>query len=140
MLINEKEIEIKGKKFFISKLPATVGREILLKYPSSNIPKIGDYEVSKDVMLKLMSFVGVSHGEGILELKTEELVNNHITNAEQLILLEKEMFKYNFDFFTNGDASAFFQGLEKVVTQKGIGILTTLLDKLSPAEKQRSKS
>lgn len=140
-MIEEKEIEVRGRKYIISKLPATVGREVLFKYPTSNIPKIGDYQASNDIMLKLMSYVAVLNNEGQkIELKTQALIDNHIPDAESLILLEKEMFKYNFDFFQNGNASHFFQELEKRATQKGIKILTTLLERLSQAGKQPSKS
>lgn len=140
-MIDEKEIEVRGRKYIISKVPATVGREILFKYPTSNIPKIGDYAASQDIMLKLMSYVQAVTPEGNrIELKTQTLVDNHIPNAETLILLEKEMFNYNFDFFHDGNASAFLNGLEKRATTKGIEILTTLLERLSQAGKQPSKS
>jgi len=140
-MINEKDIEIRGKKFVISKLPATVGREVLFLYPTSNIPKVGDYGKSQEVMLKLMSYVGVRLENGdVLQLKTKELVDNHVPDAETLILLEKEMFAYNYDFFQNGNASTFFQELEKRATKKGIEMLTTLLGRLSQAAKQPSES
>lgn len=50
MLIKPKEITVidsdrEEHTFIISRLPATIGREILAKYPLSNAPKIGDYEV-----------------------------------------------------------------------------------------------
>ena len=140
-MIQPKEISINGKKFIISKLPATVGREVLFLYPTSNLPKVGDYKASQDIMLKLMSYVAVETADGTqVELKTQALVDNHIPNAETLILLEKEMFAYNFDFFTNGNASNFLKALEKRATQKGIGMLTTLLERLSQAGKQPSKN
>lgn len=138
-MIEPKEVEVRGRKYIISKLPATVGREVMFMYPTSNIPKVGDYPSSQKIMLKLMSYVAVVLPDGReLQLTTEDLVNNHIPNAETLLMLEKEMFKYNFDFFQNGNASTFLQELEKRATQKGIGILTTLLERLSLAEKQRS--
>lgn len=140
-MIEEKEIEVKGRRYIISKVPATVGREILFKYPTSNIPKIGDYAASNDIMLKLMSYVAAITPDGNrVELKTQSLVDNHVPNAESLILIEKEMFKYNFDFFQNGNASDFLTALEKRATTKGIEILTTLLERLSQGEKQPSKS
>lgn len=140
-MIEPKEISVNGKKFIISKLPATVGREVLFLYPTSNIPKVGDYKASQDIMLKLMSYVAVETADGKqVELKTQALVDNHIPNAETLILLEKEMFAYNFDFFTNGNASNFLKALEKRATQKGIEMLTTLLERLLQAGKQPSKN
>ena len=138
-MIDEKEIEVRGRKYIISKVPATVGREILFKYPTSNIPKIGDYSASNEIMLKLMSYVAaITPDGGRIELKSQALVDNHVPNAETLILLEKEMFKYNFDFFQNGNASDFLTMLEKRTTAKGTEILTTLLAHLSQVEKQPS--
>ena len=138
-MIQEKEIEIRGKKYIISKLPATVGREVLFKYPTSNIPKVGDYNVSQEIMLKMLSYVQVELPDGnLLALKTQALVDNHVPNAETLILLEKEMFMYNFDFFQDGTASAFLAALEKRAIQKGSEILTTLLGQLSHQVKQPS--
>ena len=140
-MIQEKDVEIRGKKYVISKLPATVGREVLFLYPTSNLPKVGDYGKSQEVMLKLLSYVGIRLENGdVLQLKTRELVDNHVPDAESLLLLEKEMFAYNYDFFQNGEASTFFQKLEKLATKKGIEMLTTLLGRLSQAEKQPSKS
>lgn len=138
-MIEPKEVIVKGKKFTISKLPATIGREVLFKYPTSNMPKIGDYATSNEIMLKLMQYVAVEMPDGnLLELKTESLVNNHVESAEMLLLLEKEMFKYNFDFFQNGNASTFLTELERKATEKGIGILTSLLERLSQVAKQPS--
>lgn len=138
-MIEPKEIEIKGKKYIISKLPATVGREVLFKYPTSNIPKIGDYNSSQEIMLKLLSYVAVVLDDGRqIELNTQSLVDNHVPNAQTLILLEKEMFMYNFDFFQDGTASAFLAALEKRAIQKGSEILTTLLGQLSHQVKQPS--
>lgn len=138
-MIEPKEIEVRGKKYIISKLPATVGREVLFKYPTSNIPKIGDYAVSQEIMLKLMSYVSVVMPDGSeLPLSTQTLVDNHVPSAEALILLEREMFMYNYDFFQNGNASAFLNALEKRAMEKGSEILTTLLARLSQAAKQPS--
>lgn len=102
-MIQEKSITIGTKEYIISKLPATVGREILFLYPTSNIPKIGDYGKSQEIMLKLMSYVQVQVEDKLIPLNTESLVNNHVPNAETLLLLEKEMFKYNFDFYKRKD-------------------------------------
>lgn len=140
-MIEEKEIEVRGRKYIISKVPATVGREILFKYPTSNIPKVGDYGQSQEIMLKLLSYVAAVTPEGQrIELKTQTLVDNHVPNAETLILLEKEMFSYNFDFFHDGNASNFLKALEKRATSKGIEMLTTLLERLSQTGKPHSKS
>ena len=92
-----------------------------------------------EIMLKLMSYVSVVMPDGSeLPLSTQTLVDNHVPSAEALILLEREMFMYNYDFFQNGNASAFLNALEKRAMEKGSEILTTLLARLSQAAKQPS--
>ena len=89
--------------FILSKFPAIAGREIVSKYPVSNIPKLGDYAVSEEVMLKLMSYVSVDTGTGApLPLSTRALVDNHAGDWETLARLEKAMLEYNCSFFGNG--------------------------------------
>ncbi|HFW7071219.1 TPA: hypothetical protein ACIC9P_002468 [Morganella morganii] len=101
MLIKPKEVQIKDvdgieKAFVISRLPAVTGREILAKYPLSNAPKIGDYEVSKEAMLKMMAYVCAVADDGEeIPLRTQTLIDNHVPDGESLIRLELEMLKYN---------------------------------------------
>ena len=63
-MIEPKEITVetqKGEKrvYILSKFPAVQGREIIAKYPLSAMPKLGDYAVNEETMLKLMAFVAV---------------------------------------------------------------------------------
>ena len=114
MLIKPKEITVidsdrQQHTFIISRLPATIGREILAKYPLSNAPKIGDYEVSKEAMLKMMAYVAVEKEGQEIYLKTSTLIDNHVPDGEALIRLELEMLKYNTSFFGNGGSQNFLQ-------------------------------
>lgn len=116
MLIKPKEITVidsdrQQHTFIISRLPATIGREILAKYPLSNAPKIGDYEVSKEAMLKMMAYVAVEKEGQEIYLKTSTLIDNHVPDGEALIRLELEMLKYNTSFFGNGGSQNFLQYL-----------------------------
>ena len=141
-MIEEKKVEIDGKEFVISKLPATVGREILYKYTSAgkNILTDGSYAVSEEVMLKLMSYVGVYVDNRLVEFKTAEIINNHVKSAMTLLKLEKEMWSYNFDFFTPDKISTFFSKLNDLMEHKTTEILTDLLGKLSQTAKQVTKN
>lgn len=136
-MIQPKEIIINDKEFTISKVPATVGREILFLYPVSNIPKIGDYPHSEEAMMKFMSYVAVKKPDGsLLQLSTKALIDNHVPDAITLVKLEYEMFKYNFDFFFNTDASTFYQKFEQTAMEKATKMLTGLLEQLSKMGKQ----
>lgn len=135
-LLQPKEIEINGKTYRISKFPATVGREIVAKYPVSNMPKLGDYKVSEEVMLKLMSYVEVVLPERSIRLSTQDLVNNHVPDWEALAQLEWEMLSYNCSFLTNGKSLSFFEKLARLAEQKISEILTASLGKSSVRAKQ----
>lgn len=135
-LLQPKEIDINGKTYRISKFPATVGREIVAKYPVSNMPKLGDYKVSEEIMLKLMSYVEVVLPDRSIRLSTQELVNNHVPDWEVLAQLEWEMLSYNCSFLTNGKSLSFFEKLAHLAEQKISEILTASLGKSSARAKQ----
>lgn len=138
-LIQPQEIEVKSKRFTISKFPATVGREIIYKYPLSNAPKLGDYAVSHETMLKLMQYVETTTPDGnSVRLTSEALVNNHITDWEMLALLEKEMLVYNCSFFQDGRALSFLTGLIALLEPKTTATSTNSSAKSSPAAAQPS--
>ena len=140
MLIEPKEITItyEGEelKFNISKFPATVGREIISKYPIANMPKLGDYAISQETMLKLMKYVERVYPDRVQELSNETLINNHIPSWEVLAKLEVMMIEYNCSFFRNGKALDFLKKSMSLAEPKIIEMLTALSGKSSQAEKQ----
>lgn len=142
MLIDPKEITINYEgeelKFNISKFPATVGREIISKYPVANMPKIGDYAVSQETMFKLMKYVERVYPDRVQPLENEALINNHVPSWEVLVRLEAEVINYNCSFFRNGKAYDFLKNSMSLAQPKIIEILTALSGKLSQAEKQPS--
>ncbi|ENN8374933.1 hypothetical protein [Providencia rettgeri] len=143
MLIKPKEVAIKDvdgveKLFIISRLPATVGREILAKYPLSNAPKIGDYEVSKEAMLKMMAYVCVVVEGDEIPLKTQTLIDNHVPDGESLIRLELEMLKYNTSFFGGDGNSGFLHYLLSKVSGSLPSIIKTLMDSLQSSSVKTS--
>lgn len=131
--------EIDGKVFVLSKFPAVAGREIVAKYPLSGMPKLGDYKVNEDTMLKLMAFVGVRLDNGtVLPLSTRALVDNHVPSWETLAKVEWAMMEYNCSFFGNGRASTFFDGIAQKLPSMITSILTDLSLQLSAKSKQPS--
>lgn len=140
-MIDPKEITIEYEgeelKFNISKFPATVGREIISKYPTSNMPNIGNYQVSEETMLKLMSYVERVYPDRVQALTNKALVDNHIPSWEVLCKLEVMMIDYNCSFFRNGKALDFLKKLMSLAEPKIIEILTALSGKLSAPAKQR---
>lgn len=100
--------ELNGHRYNIGKWPATVGREIMVKYPLSNLPKIADYGLSEETMLKLMRHVEAILPDGRpMRLETKALIDNHVPDWETLIQIEYASMRHNCSFFRNGKASHF---------------------------------
>lgn len=116
-LIKPKEITVKDsdgdeKTFIISKIPAVDAREVLSKYPTANIPKVGEYRTSEDAMMLMLRYVAVPiEGREPIKLTSKALINNHVVDGEQLMRLELEMLQYNTSFFGKGGNSDFLGGL-----------------------------
>jgi len=138
-------IEAQGgiqKTYIISKFPAVAGREIVCKYPLSGMPKLGEYKVNEETMLKLMSYVAVKPGGGKepIRLQTMELVDNHVPDWEALSKIEMEMMGYNCSFFQNGKISSFLDGIKATAQQLISSTLTDSLAQLLQTAKQHSES
>lgn len=128
-LIEPKSITLKKSgEFLISKLPCLVGREVLVKYPVSLVPKIGDYATSEEMCIRLMSFVEKVTPQRNIRLSDATLINQHVAPGGEIWLLEKEMLMYNFDFLEDGTASAFLEMWKSKAESKATKILTNLLD------------
>lgn len=135
-LIKPQSVKVKDRdgiehSFVISRLPATVGREILAKYPVANVPKLGDYGTSTEAMLLMMKYVAKEREDGtMLRLSTQALIDNHVPDGEALIRLELEMLKYNTSFFGLAGNSDFVGSLlQKYLPQ----VIKTLMDSLPPS-------
>lgn len=144
-MIKPKEIEITTsdgvvKRFVISRVPASVGREIAFKYLPSGTPKVGDYATNEEMAYKLLSYVSVVMDSGELRLSNKALVDNHCEDWETQIKLEKEMLTYNFSFFRDGKVSGFLDLIVREASKSSTEMLTTFLPRLLQAVKQASKS
>lgn len=143
-LIKPKDVKVKDidgveKSFVVSRFPAVAGREIIAKYPLSAMPKLGDYAVNEETMLKGMAYVGVETVPGeLLMLSSRTLVDNHVTDFEQLMRLEAEVIGHNTSFFSNGKTSLFFAGFGKNMREWITSTLTGLLVESLQAAKQRT--
>lgn len=143
MLIEPKEAQIvtqKGetKTYILSKFPAIAGREIVMQYPVSAMPRIGDYGVNQEVMLKLMAFVAVDMPQGHLALNSKTLVDNHVPDWETLAKLEAAMMEYNCSFFQNGKISSLLEGIEAKAQALILSMLTDLSAQSSVQAKPQS--
>ena len=123
----------KERTYILSKFPAVQGREIISKYPISAMPKLGDYAINEETMLKLMNYVAVETAKGVKQrLSTMELVNNHVPEWETLAKIEVEMIQYNCSFFLRDKALTFLDVLIQTATDRISSILTDSLAPSSP--------
>lgn len=122
--------------YVISKLPATVAREVITQYPLSAIPKLGDYARNEELMLKMMRYAGVANkgpnGDDLV-FRTRELIDNHVPDFETLARLEMAMLEKNCSFFARGKASNFLGSLVEKVQAL---ITSTLTDSLRALSKK----
>lgn len=129
----------KERNFILSKFPAIQGREIIAKYPISNMPKVGDYNVSEETMCKLMAFVAVDIGTKtdpvIQPLSQRTLIDNHVGDWETLAKLEMAMMEYNCSFFRNGRISDFLNDFALKSLPKILETLMASLGQSSQAER-----
>lgn len=146
-MLQPKEIRIKTQAgdervYILSKFPAIAGREIVAKYPLSAVPKLGDYAVNEETMLKLMGYVGVPI-EGRAEplrLTTRALIESHVPEWETLARVEVAMMEYNVSFFGNGRTLGSFEGIARKALGWIVQTLTDSLPQSSAPGKPRSKS
>lgn len=145
MFLEEKEIEItaddKTKKFIISKFPAVAGREIITQYIATLLQKLEDYKKNEAVMFMLMRYVQAVDANGNkIELKTRELIDNHIPSWEMGMLLEKEVMEYNCSFFRSGKILALLKDFAPIIKQSLSKTLTDSSEQLSAKEKLLSEN
>ncbi len=141
MLLEPKILNIDGKDFILSKFPAIAGREIVTQYPLTGLPKIGEYKVNEEIMIKLMSYVGVDIGTSApLQLTTRALIDNHVPSWETLAKIEWEMLDYNVSFLADGRISTFLQDIAQTIPEWITKILIKLSEQSSQAEKPVLKS
>lgn len=129
------------RTYILSKFPAVAGREIVTKYPVSNIPKLGEYQQSEEVMLKLMAFIASVASDGTqVALTTRALVDNHVPDWETLAKLEWSQLEYNTSFFGKGLNSDFFENFSQKAVTWISKTLTPLLVTSLQAAKPPSKN
>lgn len=109
-----KTVEVKDSKgnviekqdFYISKFPAVLGREIMMRYSVTMAHLNDEYDANAEVMRKIMRFARVELPDGRkVALESETLINNHVKSGEMLQALENAILAHNFSFFRDGEPS-----------------------------------
>ena len=101
-LIDKKDIEIEGRKYFISKIPAVQAQRMFLAgFGSLNNKTMGGLPPA--LMDELLSYCGAYNGNGAeVQFLNDGVINMSVTDVFDLIQLEHEMVRYNFSFLFDG--------------------------------------
>lgn len=146
-LLNPKSVEVtdrNGNKcsYIIGQFPAITGREIAAKYPTSIAAlakqwEENQYGENEKIMLKAMSFVDRVLDDGsTIRLTTAALVDNHVSDAEALMRLERELLEHNFSFFEKFTRSISSGGIVQNMLKLITSTLTASLQRSSQQDKQ----
>ncbi len=125
MLIEPKDVQIDGKTFVISKLPATVAVEIMMRSAGNAIPKAGDFATIEAMMLKTMCYVAIKRaGIPDLTLSSRELIDNHCPNWTTYMKVLEGMRGYNNLFLIQENLLTFLERIIATLPAKIRSILT----------------
>ena len=138
-MIEPKEITLNNKKFIISKIPAFDGMEIIMNLTKSPLTK--DVSLALDTILKLVSYSAAFDANGNkIMLASKDLANSHVSDWEMLRDLAMSMAEYNCSFFPKGGLLNFLRESVKNTKHNFALMLTSLLQRLSVAEKPHSEN
>ena len=106
MATKTKIVQIDGRNYRISELPLMVARDVMFNYPTTLLPKIGNYGENERLFKLLMKYVEVQpepdkNPDWWIRLDTEESINQNVS-AKGVIQLEKEVIDFSTDFFSSG--------------------------------------
>ena len=106
MATKTKIVQIDGRNYRISELPLMVSRDVMFNYPTTLLPKIGNYGENERLFKLLMKYVEVQpepdkNPDWWIRLDTEESINQNVS-AKGVIQLEKEVIDFSTDFFSSG--------------------------------------
>lgn len=105
-LIDKEDVEIEGKKFFISRIPAVQAQRLFLAGFSafSNMNMSG---LPPAMMEELLSYCGTYNGEGAeVQFINADVINMFITDMFVLLSLEHAMVRKNYSFLFDGRGEA----------------------------------
>lgn len=121
--LEKKEVEILGKKFLVSKMPAIQGQQAF----GAVMREVGiDGDMAMTFLsvptgLMLTEYAAYKDGESWVALDSEFVVNSACESIKQLQMLHAEMIRYNFDFLFDGSLQKLLGALKpKSTTQEGI--------------------
>ena len=105
LLIEEKEVELAGKKFIISKFKAFIGVEIMTQVPQLSLHTTftGKYPELQRLMVETLKHAAIVMEDGKkVQFETKEQIEAHCSPAD-VVFLQKEIWGYNVENFPIAD-------------------------------------
>jgi hypothetical protein len=128
MPLETKVIEINGKTFVLSKIPATVAVEIMAKGGIAVTLQRGEYNMMEAMMIKSMNYVAIRRpGIPDLLLSSRELIDNHCVDYKTYLAVLEALREYNEGFFIQGSLSSFCENHIQTLPGKIIEMLSRSL-------------
>lgn len=103
MATKTKIVQIDGRNYRISELPTLVARDVMMNYPLTLLPKVGNYGENERLFKLLMKHVEVQpepdkNPDWWIRLDTEDSINQNVS-AKGVLELEKEVIDFQQIFF-----------------------------------------
>lgn len=131
--------EGRDRKFILSKMPAWDGMEIMSRLPASIIagalPKISDFDIIRELQIKIMKYIAVEINGKPLPLSTQALIDNHCGDWECFARLLAAEVQYNNSFFREGTALNFLKDIARQYLAK----ISEMLTQYSALSSQQTK-
>lgn len=104
-LIDKEDVEVGGRKYFISRIPSIQAQRLFLAGFGALNNKM--MSLPPAMMEELLSYCGTYNGEGQeVQFVNPDIINMFVTDMFDLIQLEHEMVRKNFGFLFDGRGEA----------------------------------
>lgn len=115
-LLNKQDIEIDGKKYFISSIPALQAQRMLLKafgaLTNGNIANL-----PPELLEELLSYAGAYNPNGAeVQFMDEEIIGMMVSDPAVLMEIEARMVEKNFGFLADGRLNRVVERLSRALT------------------------
>lgn len=95
--MEEKIVELEGKKVSVKPAPATVGYDVALRYREA-IDKKETVKI-QDCLYELLKFCELDLGDGrMVKLDNKQIINQHFHKPQTLLALQSATMEVNFGF------------------------------------------
>lgn len=102
--MEEKVVELEGKRVIVKPAPATVGYDIALRYRDAmgDEQNKGDPEELQKCLYGLLKYAELDLGDGrMVKLDNKMIIDQHFKRPQSLIALQKATVEVNFGFLAN---------------------------------------